>query len=283
MKKILVPCDFSKPAVNAFRFALDIASKSRETVHLVNVIELPVVHDSLLMPVLSFEEEMLNDLREKVNSEFKKLKDQYSKDGVKIVFHVGHGVISRTLLDYATEHAIELIVMGSHVSSGLRELLIGSNAEKIVRNSAIPVMVLKQHFTGPIKNIIFPNTLETEKQEDLVMKVKALQHFFGATLHIVWINTPTNFASDTITNKRLKTFAERFMLKDFTINVFNHHNEEEGIMNFTQMINGDMIAMGTHGRKGISHALLGSVAEEIVNHTDNIIWTYTMANEPVEA
>jgi nucleotide-binding universal stress UspA family protein len=278
-----VPCDFSKPAINAFRFALDVASKSNGTVHLVNVIELPVLHDSLLMPVLSFEEQLLSDLQEKVEGEFKKLKNKYAKEGVKVVFHVGHGAISRILLDYATQQAIELIVMGSHGAGGLRELLIGSNAEKIVRNAAIPVMVIKEQFSGSIKNIIFPNTLETENQEDLAMKVKALQHFFGATLHIVWINTPTHFASDTITNKRLKAFAQRFMLKDFTINVFNHNNEEEGIMNFTQMINGDMIAMGTHGRKGISHALLGSVAEEIVNHTNNIIWTYTMANEPVEA
>jgi hypothetical protein len=73
------------------------------------------------------------------------------------------------------------------------------------------------------------------------------------------------------------------MLKDYTTNVFNHHNEEEGVIKFTQMIKGDMIAMGTHGRKGISHFLLGSMAEDIVNQTDRIIWTYTMTNEPVEA
>jgi hypothetical protein len=144
-------------------------------------------------------------------------------------------------------------------------------------------MVLKEHFAGPVKNIIFPNTLEIENQEDLVMKVKALQHFFGANLHIVWINTPTNFASDTVTNERLKKFAQRFMLKDYTTNVFNHNNEEEGIIKFTQMIKGDMIAMGTHGYKGVSHVLLGSMAEDIVNRTDKLIWTYTMKNEPVEA
>jgi nucleotide-binding universal stress UspA family protein len=283
MKNILVPCDFSKPAINAFRFALDVASKSHGTVHVVNVIELPVLHDSILMPVLSFEQEMLKDLREKVEGEFKKLDEKYGKEGVKLIFHVRHGSMSKMLLDYAMQHAIELIVMGSHGASGVREFLIGSNAEKIVRSAVIPVVVLKEHFKGHIKNIIFPNTLETENQEDLVMKVKSVQHFFGATLHIVWINTPTNFASDTVTNERLQKFAKRFMLKDYTTNVFNHHNEEEGVIKFTQMIKGDMIAMGTHGRKGISHFLLGSMAEDIVNQTDRIIWTYTMTNEPVEA
>jgi nucleotide-binding universal stress UspA family protein len=119
MKNILVPCDFSKPAINAFRFALDVASKSHGTVHVVNVIELPVLHDSILMPVLSFEQEMLKDLREKVEGEFKKLDEKYGKEGVKLIFHVRHGSMSKMLLDYAMQHAIELIVMGSHEPAAL--------------------------------------------------------------------------------------------------------------------------------------------------------------------
>lgn len=173
--------------------------------------------------------------------------------------------------------------MGSHGASGLREFFIGSNAEKIVRNSSIPVLVLKDYFKGPIKNIVFPNTLETEKQEDLTMKVKALQNFFKAQLHIVWINTPLNFTSDTITYERLNAFAKRFMLKDYTINIFNHPDEEKGILEFTRSVKGNLIAMGTHGRKGIAHLLNGSLAEDVVNHTKSLIWTYSLKNESAEA
>jgi len=283
MKNILVPCDFSKPAINAVRFALDVAANAQGTVHLINVVELPVLHDTMLMPVLSFEEQLLIELREKAEVEFKKITEKYAPEGVKVIYNVVSGVIAKTTLEYANQHAIDLIVMGSHGASGFKEYFIGSNAEKIVRSSTVPVLIIKQHYKGPVKSIVFPNTLETEHQEDLVMKVKALQHFFHATLHIVWINTPLNFTSDTVTHERLKAFAKRFMLKDYTINVFNHPNEEEGIMKFTHMIKGDMIAMGTHGRKGISHILLGSLAEDVVNHTENIVWTYAMKNEHVEA
>ena len=41
--------------------------------------------------------------------------------------------------------------------------------------------------------------------------------------------------------------------------------------------------MGTHGKKGITHLLNGSIAEDVANHTDSVIWTYTMKNEPVES
>lgn len=276
MKKILVPCDFSKPAINAFQFALDVAGQSKGVVHLLHVIELPVLHDTVLMPVLNFEEELLKELKEKALGQFKKITDKYQAEGVKVIFEVQFGAVSRMIQDYITNKSIDLVIMGSHGASGVREFLIGSNAEKMVRNSPVPVLVFKEYYKGPIKSIVFPNTLETENQEDLVTKVKALQNFFKARLHIVWINTPLNFTSDNITLERLNKFAKRFMLKDFTTHVFNYNEEEQGILQFTHLIGGNLIAMGTHGRKGIAHVASGSLAEDIVNHTQTPIWTYSL-------
>lgn len=283
MKRILVPCDFSMPAINAYRFALDIAQQSKGSVHLLQVIELPVIHDAVLMPVLNFEAELLKELKENAESRFNKITEKYNKEGVKVTSEVEFGAVSRMIQDYIKKESIDLVVMGSHGASGARELFIGSNAEKMVRNSPVPVLVTKNYRKGPIRNIVFPNTLETEDQEDLVRKVKALQHFFKAHLHLVWINTPLNFASDTVTNERLEAFAKRFMLKDYTTSVFNHTDVERGILEFTSSIKGDLIAMGTHGRKGISHLINGSLAEDLVNHDNGLVWTYPMKNVPVEA
>ncbi len=282
MKKILVPCDFSKQAINAFRYAIDIAVQSKGTVHLLHVIELPVLHDTLLMPVLNFEEQLLKELKEKSVSEFKKITNKYSADGAKVVFEVKFGAVTRMIQDYIKEQSIDLVIMGSHGASGVREFLIGSNAEKMVRNSPVPVLILKHFYKGPIKNIVFPNTLETENQEGLVMKVKALQNFFKAHLHIVWINTPLNFTSDKVTKERLTKFVKRFMFKDFTIHIFNHGDEEQGILQFTRQIGGNLIAMGTHGRKGIAHVVSGSLAEDVANHTQSPIWTYSLKNEAAD-
>ena len=283
MKKILVPCDFSKPALNAFRFALDIAAQSKGAVCLLNIIELPVLHDTVLMPVLNFEAELMKELKEKAEKSFSKITAKYGVEGVKVVGEVVFGSVYRELLEFAKTDKFDLIVMGSHGASGIREFVIGSNAEKVVRNSPVPVLVVKDYSKGAIKNIVFPNTLETEHQEDLTMKVKALQSFFKAQLHIVWINTPLNFASDTETFNRLEAFAKRYMLKDYSIHVFNHRDEETGILEFTNRVKGDIIAMATHGRKGISHLLNGSLAEDVVNHTKGLVWTYSLKNEEVEA
>jgi nucleotide-binding universal stress UspA family protein len=279
MKKILVPCDFSKPAVNAFRFALDIADRSKGSIKLVNVIEVPILHDTKLMPTLNFEEELLKQLRQKATNQFKKITEKYGRDSVKVSWEVTFGSPSRTLLETIHLEEFDLVVMGSHGASGLREYVIGSNAEKIIRRSPIPVLVTKEYRKRSIKSIVFPNTLDAENQEALIEKVKALQTFFQARLHIVWINTPVDFTSDVITRQRLSQFAKNYGLKNFTLNIFNHPNEEDGIIHFTEFIDGDLIAMGTHGRRGITHLLNGSVAEDVANHTDRPIWTYTLSNE----
>ena len=276
MKKILVPCDFSKPAIGAYRFALDLAAQSKGLVHLLHIVELPVMHDALLMPVLSFEEALLKELRQKAEDAFRKLTVKYKLAGVNVVFKVEFGATARMIHRYIIENAIDVVVMGSHGASGLRELFIGSNAEKIVRTSPVPVLVMKDYFKGPIKNIVFPTSLETEDQEDLMQKVKALQNFFKAHLHLVWINTPLNFTPDSITHERLEAFAKRFMLKNYSVSVFNHSDEEGGILEFSKYIKGDLIAMGTHARIGLSHLVNGSLAEDVVNHYRGLVWTYSM-------
>lgn len=273
MKNILVPCDFSKPAVNAFRFALDIARKSKGTVHLLNVVELPAIHDPVIMPVMAFERGFLKELKGKIMDRFSKMNAQYNKAKVTVRSEVAFGSPARMIGETIRKRKIDLVVMGTHGTSGIREYVVGSNAEKIVRQSPVPVLAIKEYPRNGIKNIVFPNDLDTEKQEKLIQKVKELQAFFKATIHILYINTPTNFTADNITMERLEQFAKQAGLRNYTTNVYNYPYEEAGILLFTQRIKGDLIAMRTHGRKGLAHFLNGSLAEDIVNHAKYPIWT----------
>ena len=274
MKKILVPCDFSSQSTSAARVAIDIARMSKGEVYLLNVVELPVMHDTVLMPVLSFEEALLKELKEKGDKHFEKLIAKYGADVKKIQGTVVYGNPSLMILRFIEEEGIDLVVMGTKGASGVREALIGSNTEKIVRRSPVPVFTVKKYVkVSEIKDIVFPSSLQVE-HEDLVARVKDLQKFFGATLHIVFINTPTNFTRDTETHKRLNDFVKKSGIKNYTTNIFNDPYEEAGVINFTHMIDADMIAMGTHGRKGLAHILSGSLTEDVVNHVDAPTWTF---------
>ena len=200
-------------------------------------------------------------------------------DHVKSKSEVVIGPVAECVQDYITKHDIDLVMMGSTGATGLKEFFIGSNAEKVVRQSQVPVLVIKNYYDQPIRTIVFPNTLETTHQEDLVMKVKELQEFFKAKLCIVYINILSKSEDEATIREHLSRFAKRYMFKDYTINIHTHTSTEKGIIEFTKIAGGDMIAMGTHGRKGIVHLLKGSVAEDIVNHTERPIWTYHIKEE----
>lgn len=271
MNKILVPSDFSPQAMSAIKMASEIIGQSGGELHIIHVVEVPVMHDSMLMPTLSFEEATMNELRANALAQFEKIRAAYHTQAV--VTEVLYGSPAAAVIEYIRTNGIELVVMGTQGASGLKELLIGSNAEKVVRGATCPVVTVRKDVSPKsIKNIVFANSLESE-QKHLVTKLKQLQQLLKATLHIVWINTPANFTPDNITLIKLKDFAMRYMLTNYTLNVYNDEEEKTGVINFARLKEADMIAMGTHGRKGISHLLIGSIAEDVVNHVDIPIWT----------
>ena len=223
MKNILVPCDFSRPAINAFRFALQLAAQSRATVHLLHATELPVVMDPIIMTPIVFEGPYMEALKIDSIKQFDRLKQDYLTEtkGIQIISSLDFGSIANTILNYVSTASIDLIVMGSHGVSGLREIMMGSNAEKIVRRSSVPVLVIKHHFKGVIKDIVFPNLFGKENQEGLVRKVKEVQSFFQAKLHLLHVNTPSNFTADEVMFSRMKDFVSHFSLTNYTMNVYN--------------------------------------------------------------
>jgi nucleotide-binding universal stress UspA family protein len=276
MDKILIPCDFSEQAVNAFRLAIDLAHASSAEVHVLHVVELPVMHDDVLTPMPTFDETLLKELTERAEEKLAALKKDFAKEHLFLKTKIEFGPIVPLIVNYLNANNITLIVMGTKGVTGLKEVLIGSNAEKVVRNALCPVIAVKKYSAlSELKQIVFPNSME-EGQEDLVLHVKALQHVLKATLHLVWIDTSNKSDDHTAVKQQLEKFASRFMLKDYTVHAFKASNKDTGIINFTHWINANMIAMGTHARKGLSHLLKGSVTEGIVNHVDVPIWTYVI-------
>jgi nucleotide-binding universal stress UspA family protein len=276
MKRILVPCDFSEQAVEAYRFALDFAALSGGEVVLLSVVEVPVVHDSVLLPTLNFEEVFLKELKERADEKILEVKAKYPSGEIKVETKVELGHTFHSIRTAIEREKADLVVMGTKGASGFKEYTIGSNAEKVVRHAPCPMISVKKYVSvSSIKSIVFPTTLEKDN-EKLIVAVKSLQSLLGATLHVVFINTPGHFVSDAQTYERLSEFAADYSLSNHTLNIFGDVYEEIGVINFTHHIGGHMVAMGTHGRKGLAHLVTGSVAEDVVNHIDCPVWTYTL-------
>lgn len=288
MKKILVPTDFSNQANFALDFAYQIAKKSEAEIILVNVVDYPGlstvwgggmnVIGGAEPPLDNLDESFINNLLDRSKDEMKSMIKRINKDDVVIHQNVEVGNPYFVITEKIEQENINLVIMGSRGTSGLEEVLIGSNTEKVVRHSKCPVITIKKKrdFTE-IKNIAFASNFKGD-QSHVIEELFKLQEIFQAKLNLVKINTPNNFESNRSILKSLEEFVEKYKVKNYSLNIYNDFTEEDGITFFAEDINADMIALATHGRSGLMHLLSGSIAEDIVNHAKRPVWTCRLKN-----
>lgn len=278
MKRILVPCDFSAPSRQAYKFAVTIASASGGEIFVLHTISFLNLYESTFAnqpyPLDAIESKKIAD---NATATFDRMKKMHpSPSNVTVSFFPVQDYLLPAVLTFTEERKIDLIVMGTHGASGMEEFFIGSNTEKVVRFSPVPVIAVRNApYFGSIRNIVFPNSLELN-QTELIAQVKKLQELFDATLHILLVNTPTRFQTDQDAIEAMHEFAKHYSLKHYTVNFRNNPNERDAIIDFVNEINGDMLAMATHGRRGLAHLFNGSLTETVVNHVECPIWTYSL-------
>ncbi len=277
MKTILVPYDFSEQAENAFEFARGLAQKSNAHLKVLHVLETPTMTSLGTMGTVESGHEIdqiyvleLIEKRKKQLSDLEvKFKNTDYKFSTKLIFGNPYAGITKEVADFDAD----IIVMGSKGSSGLEELLIGSNTEKVVRNAKCPVITIKdKRDVDSIKKIVFASDFN-EGSLKIVNKLKKLQSLLEAEIFLVKINTPSMFESSRSSVKSMQEFIKDHKLENASFEVYNSSSEEEGIIEFAEDINADLIAMATHGRTGFLHLLSGSIAEDVVNHAKRPVWT----------
>ena len=281
MKTILVPTDFSDQANNALRFAAEIARKSGETEILVlHILEGLGEHSfNTTGEVNAGRDEnaiILSQLMKKAHEEISDLISAEAYQGLNIKGSVEVGNPYKGISREIARCGAELVVMGTKGASGLEEVLIGSNTEKVVRYSKCPVITIKDEVgLDSLKNIVFATNL-VEEQDHLVEELKKIQALTGATLHLVKVNTPNHFFTNRQVEEEFRKFIDKYGFTDYTTNIYNDATEEDGILYFAEDTHACLIAIGTHGRTGLLHLLSGSIAEDLVNHSTIPVWTMSM-------
>jgi nucleotide-binding universal stress UspA family protein len=279
VKKIIVPTDFSKSAILASKVAGEIAKKANAELILLHVIEVPSTESFNAEAEVEYFKDWDDKVFTKKLIELSKKQLALSRKEIELkdvevtcklkMGNIFHGI--RTTI--SSENA-DLVVMGISNKSKLEEMLIGSNAEKVIRHAKCPVLTVHEKLSRTdFKNIVYATSLRNDEKAFSDVIINA-QEMFGATIHLVRINTPKNFTPDTEVRKKMESFASSLHLRNYTLNIFNDYTEEEGIIHFADNINADLIAMATHGRTGFAHVISGSIAEDVANHTSRPVLTY---------
>ncbi len=275
MNKIIVPIDFSIHSEYALETAAILAKKNNAEILALHMLEMAnnIISDSnedQQMQTVFFMK-----LAEKRFQEF--LERDYLKD-VKVTPVVKHFKVFREVSDVAEEHNADIIVMGSHGSSGLTEIFVGSNTEKVVRHSNIPVLVVKQK---PV-NVNFETVVFACDFSEAMVKpyLNACQFFekSSSNLRLLYVNLPgERFKSSAEMEATVAKFLEKAdgnLNKINDIQYISDYTVEEGVLTFANLVGADLIAVPTHGRRGISHFFSGSIGEDIANHSTLPVITF---------
>ncbi len=145
IRSILAPTDFSRHSVRAIRYACGLAARLDATLHLLHILPdviVPVGPDPAL--ITSVPPEYYAESEAQSLEALKKILDPSWGHPPGVLYAVRWGEPIETIVGYATEHQIELIVVATHGRTGLSHALLGSVAEKIVREAPCPVLTIRE-------------------------------------------------------------------------------------------------------------------------------------------
>lgn len=286
MNTILVPTDFSETAKLALEVAVQLTKKYKSKLVLLHLLEIP---DHLLPKgdktndVTSAQTTYQNDLpaalfyMKLAQKRFGEISELPFMNGVEYEENVQNYLDFKAIIDSAHKYNADLIVMGSHGATGLKEMFVGSNTEKVVRTSDIPVLVIKtKHENFDVKNFVFATNWETEGKQSLIDAYKLSQKL-GAKMDILYVNTPGNtFLSSTEIDERFAVLLKETALNAdaVTTNVYSDKSIEKGILNYSKKMNAELIGVTTHGRSGLAHFFNSSISEDIANHAEIPVVTF---------
>jgi nucleotide-binding universal stress UspA family protein len=278
MKTILVPVDFSKHSENALVMASAFAKAYNAEIILLHMMGLADTFVSQGQD--KKQEEGMYHMR-LARQQFKTFLEKKELKGIKVREMVQSYKVFEDISDFAVEQKVDLIIMGSHGVTNLRDKFVGSNTERVVQTADIPVLVIKGEVKPVVpKSIVFASDF---KIADLMIHTDAIRFFntLGSKVSLVYINRKgDHFESTWQTDKRIKEFLQ---IAEFgnefdpeEIKIINDYSIEGGIYYYAEKIGADALGIITHGNKGLSHFFYGSVAEHLANHSNLPVYTFKL-------
>ena len=283
INQILVPTDFSDNAQHAVDYAVDLAKRCSAKLHLLHT---PVVPTYLLMD-LSYSPgpeavtRILNDSQAALDAQAKAIADA----GVELFTAIREGTVHEVIRDYAKEHDVDLVVVGTHGRTGVSKLMYGSVTERVIKTVHTPILVVPPggHEKPPTSIVISYDFSGPSKRAAEV--ARAIHGVFGGSLHLVhsyldvWGEyTDRGAVVGEAAEKRREALrlGLQEMLEADSKEIFSMDPQSVqthlvtgdpagGILQVAEDVDATLICAGTTGKSGIERLLIGSVARRLLH------------------
>ena len=142
IRRILVPIDFSEHAELVIEWASHLALEHGSHLSLLHVYHLPVEFQQLEGAYLP--PDFWTNVKKEADQTLSRYVGELRQKGLDVEAVVREGYPATVIVDEAAAQHADLIVIGTHGLSGLKHLLLGSIAERVVQKSPCPVLAVKR-------------------------------------------------------------------------------------------------------------------------------------------
>lgn len=282
--RILFPTDFSERAAAAWPYAVGLAMDGGAELHVLHVVTPPVLGASL-EAMVAVPQALVDDVLAESQGVVNEMAGSVRALGVKTRVHTSIGDAASEIVAYATDQGIGLIVMATTGRTGLAHVVLGSVAERVVRHATCPVLTVRHDGVAApvpvlagalprIRRILVPLD-GSELAEAVLPHLVTLTRRQEATLTLLRVVHAHALRESELMEAQVRVVqaaetylagvARRLAAEGIDASpVVRYGETPEEILDDIRSRHPDLVAMGTHGRTGLTHLLLGSVAERIL-------------------
>lgn len=284
LKRIGVGTNFSTEADLAVQSAATLARQTGAHLDLVHVVHRPALYERVLYRQHLSDEE----LQTRAAEHLRQSAGGSSLAGIGVSHHVRIGTPDEELLAACDELGDGVLVVGARKRSGLTDLLVGSTAERVLRKAAVPVLLARRALAEKPACILAPTDF-SEASRPALLEAIALAQRWGARLVLLHVIEPIiqayAWATDLAGGEVYVIEPDQLqpewdaLIADLPLDGVTWEQQTiKGDVSTTvgaaaQSLRADLIVVGTHGRTGLTHALLGSVAEGVARAADTCVLT----------
>ncbi len=285
--RVLLATDGSRWAEGAERSACSLASSWGATLTVMSVLEFPPG----MNPDHPVNRLYLDELMKQATAELTNLKARAATRGIPVHVRMTRGIPSQEVLAAAEADDVDLIVVGTRGKTGLEHVLLGSTAERIIRMAPCPVLAVRGEadqtgqaggrppdYPVPLKRILVPIDFSACSLDALEYAVVVAQRA-KASIRLLHVLEPVTYGLDFAllqaakreelreqTTMRLSGLVASLqsggqVTADFQV---TGGLPADAILDAAAAEPADLIVLGTHGRRGLSHTVWGSVAEAVL-------------------
>tara|TARA_R110001606_G_scaffold127628_2_gene261967 strand:- start:243 stop:1055 length:813 start_codon:yes stop_codon:yes gene_type:complete len=270
MKNIIIPVDFSQKSEFALKAGAFLAKKHNSTLYVVHTLE--------LSENIFFNSENEKKVQFMIAYAYKQfepfLEKEYLKN-IKVITMIKHHKVYKEVANVGKEIKADLIIMGSHGVTARKGIFAGSNTQRMIHNSEIPVLIIS---TDPkefqLKKVIIATDLTPESRSSFLQKTVLFTNL-GCTVCPVYVNLPyDNFISSREFHKKVSVFAAAG--NSTKVAFIAGHTLEDGLIQYAEDMNADLIAVNASSKKGLSYYWNSSISEDLSIYANLPIMTFTV-------